>query len=252
MNAENCMKGRPIELHVLDYGLFRVRSNGRVIGICGFLIRTDAGESILVDTGFPGKYAEDTAAASEEDRLFEFGEVLELTPEHLPEAQLRRAGLAPEDIDLLIMTHTHIDHVGGIADFPQSPILIARAERALDKPLYWGDARPMDWPDRDYLLIDDDIQLAPGLQVFLVPGHAPGQLALRLELPETGAVLLTGDAISRPAEIAEGFAGSQDVAQARKSGDRLMAIAAETETFVIYGHSPEQWPILRKTPDFYG
>ena len=246
MNAETCIKGRPTELHVLNYGLFKVSSNGRVIGICGFLIRTDAGENILVDTGFPRKYADDVAAASQEDRLYEFGEVLELTPEHLPDAQLRRAGVAPEDIDLLIMTHTHIDHVGGIADFPKCPILMARAERMLDKPLYWGDARPMDWPDRDYLLIEDDIQLAPGLQVLLAPGHAPGQLAMRLELPETGAVLLTGDAISRPVEITEGFAGSFDVDQARRSGDRLMAIAAQTETFVIYGHSPEQWPELRK------
>jgi len=252
MNVDTGIKGRPTELHVLDYGLVKVSSNGRIIGICGFLIRTDAGESILVDTGFPRKYADDVAAASEEDRLYEFGEVLELTPEHLPEEQLRRAGVAPADIDLLIMTHTHIDHVGGIADFPQCPILMARSERMLDKPLYWGDARAMDWPDRDYLLIDEDARLAPGLDVLLVPGHAPGQLALRLELPETGPVLLTGDAISRPAEIDEGFAGSWDVDQARKSGARLMAITAQTETFVIYGHSPQQWPELKKTPAYYG
>ncbi|SEP02331.1 N-acyl homoserine lactone hydrolase [Salinihabitans flavidus] len=252
MNTKPCIKGRPKELHVLDYGLFKVHANGRVIGICGFLIRTDAGESILVDTGFPRKYAYDIPRSSEEDRLYDFGEVLELTPGNLPEAQLARAGVKPDEIDLLIMTHTHIDHVGGIADFPHCPILMARAERTLDKPLYWGDVRPIDWPDREYLLIDEDTDLSPGFRVLFAPGHAPGQLSLFLELPETGSILLTGDAISRPAEVAEGFEGARDVAQARKSGERLMSIAEEYNAFIIYGHSPEQWPDLRKTPKFYG
>ena len=63
MLAKNFLKGRPVSLHILDYGLFKVHANDRVIGICGFLIQTDAGESILVDTGLPKKYAEDKAAA---------------------------------------------------------------------------------------------------------------------------------------------------------------------------------------------
>ena len=36
------LKGHPVSLAVLDYGLFRVNSNGRVIGICGYLVRTSA------------------------------------------------------------------------------------------------------------------------------------------------------------------------------------------------------------------
>ena len=39
-------------LYVLDYGLFRVHSNGRIIGITGSLIETEDGRRILVDTGF--------------------------------------------------------------------------------------------------------------------------------------------------------------------------------------------------------
>ena len=64
MGLTGFIKGRPAQLHVLDYGLFKVHANGRVIGICGFLIVTDQGERILVDTGFPRKYAEDVKAAS--------------------------------------------------------------------------------------------------------------------------------------------------------------------------------------------
>ncbi len=252
MQAAGYIKGRPVSLTILDYGLFRVHANGRVIGICGFLIRTDAQECILIDTGFPAKYAEDTGAATQEDRLYEFGEVLDCRPHHMPAAQLALAGVQPADITLHILTHSHIDHIGGLHDFPQAPILMAAVERALPKPLYWGGVQPLDWPERDYLLVDGDIHLGPGLDMLLVPGHAPGQLALRLDLPETGTVLLTSDAISRPDEIAEAFAGSWDEAQAVASGARLMALADRDRAFVIYGHCPQQWPGLRKAPDSYG
>ena len=251
MRAEDLVKGRPVSLTVLDYGLFRVHRDGRVIGIVGFLIRTDHAENILVDTGFPAGYAADAAAASLADGLGSFGEVLTLGPENLPAGQLARAGLAPADIDLLILTHSHIDHVGGIADFARAPILVAAADRAEPRPLYFGGTRPMDWPDRTYVTVDADTTLAPGLDLLLVPGHVPGQLALHLTLPRTGAVLLTGDAISRPAEIAEGFDTAHDPAAARHSAARLVALAARTGAFVIYGHGPEQWPLLRKAPAHY-
>ena len=251
MIAMDCALGTPVSLAVLDYGLFRVHANGRVIGICGFLIRTDAGKNILVDTGFPKKYADNTAAAAAEDGLGAFGEVLTLTSDNLPEGQLRKLGLNKTDIDLLIITHTHIDHVGGIADFPGVPILIAAAERALPKPLYWGKVRPMDWAEAEYLLVHEDFDLSPGLRVLLAPGHAPGQLALLITLPETGPVLLTSDAISRPAEIDEGYITDTDPEQSRNTAARLMDLAAKQDAFIIYGHAPDQWPALRKAPQVY-
>jgi N-acyl homoserine lactone hydrolase len=251
MQAKGYLKGRPVSLHVLDYGLFKVHANGRVIGICGFLIRTDAGESVLVDTGFPQKYAEDKAAATEEDRLYEFGEVLECGLVNMPAPQLALAGITPDQIDLHILTHTHIDHVGGLGNFPQAPILVSGEERRLPRPLYWGKVQPLEWPDQDYLVIEDDVQIGPGFRVLTSPGHAPGQLALMLDLPETGSVLLTSDAISRAAEIEEKFAGSWDEAKAIASAERLMSLAKDTKALVIYGHSPEQWPTLRKSPEAY-
>lgn len=250
MQADGFVKGRPEALFVLDYGLFKVHANGRVIGICGFVIRTDAGEHILIDTGFPAKYAADTDAASREDRLFEFGEVLECGPENLPAAQLALLGLTPADIDLHVCTHTHIDHIGGLAAFPGAPILVHAAERALPKPLYWSGHQPMDWPEADYMIVDRDVTLGPGLEVLEAPGHAPGQIALLVQLP-SGWVLLTSDAISRPAEIEERFEGSWDEPAAIASADRLMRLAAERDAFVIYGHSPEQWPELKKAPEGY-
>ncbi|MEP5090547.1 MAG: N-acyl homoserine lactonase family protein, partial [Paracoccaceae bacterium] len=248
--AEGFVKGRPIGLAVLDYGLFKVHSNGRVIGICGFVIRTDVGEVILIDTGLPEKYATGAEAAVKEDRLFEFGEVLICGPDNLPKAQLAKLGIKPSDVTLQICTHTHIDHVGGLGDFPTSPILISAAERALPRPLYWGDVQPLEWPDQDYLEIEGDVEVGPGFTILEAPGHAPGQIAMMIDLP-SGAFLLTSDAISRPEEIDEKFVGSWDEVAAIASAERLMSLASLRDAFVIYGHCPEQWSELKKVPEFY-
>jgi len=248
---DHLLQGRPVSLAVLDFGLFRVHSNGRVIGICGYLIRTERDELVLVDGGFPRKYTEDHARASVEDRLYEFGEVLSCGPDNTVAGQLARCGCTLDDITLLIQTHTHIDHVGALDDARHAPMLIAAAERALPKPLYWGGVQPLNWPDRNYVCIDDDAEIGPSFRIMLVPGHAPGQLAMMLQLPQTRAVLLTSDAISRPAEIEEKFAGSMDEAAAIASADRLMEAAAAEDAFIIYGHDPAQWDRLCKAPDLY-
>ncbi|SLN63150.1 N-acyl homoserine lactonase [Roseivivax jejudonensis] len=245
------LKGRPARLTVLDFGLFRVHAGPRDIGICGFLISTDAGEHVLVDSGFPAKYADDPARATEEDALGSFGEVLSITPDNLPAAQLAKAGVAPDDIDIFVMTHTHIDHLGGLFDFAHAPMVISETERALPRPLYWTGGQPWDWPERDYVTVGEDATLGPGLTLLQAPGHAPGQIALLLDLPETGPVLIASDAISRPEEIDERFDTAWDPAQAIASADRLMRIARERDAFVIYGHGPEQWAELRKSPEHY-
>ena len=245
------LMGKPIRLAVLDYGLFEVHSGPRTIGICGFAIQTDAGELVLIDTGFPAKYALDAKAATAEDGLGSFGRVLQITSENMPEAQLAKLGIAKPDLTLMIQSHTHIDHIGHMDGFPGVPILIAKAERALPRPLYWSGKQAMEWPERDYYLVTQDLTLAPGFEVLLCPGHAPGQLAFMVRLPDTGWMLLTSDAISRAAEIDEGFAGSWDVLLAVHHGDRLMRLARERDALVIYGHSPQQWPDLRKAPDWF-
>jgi N-acyl homoserine lactone hydrolase len=251
MMEQIALKGKPIRLAVLDYGVFKVHAGPRTIGICGFAIQTDAGEVVLIDTGFPAKYVADAAVATAEDSLGSFGQVLSITAQNMPQAQLASLGLQPSDVTLMIQSHTHIDHVGHMDGFPGAPILIAAAERALPRPLYWSGKQAMEWPDRAYHLVTQDFTLAPGFEVLLCPGHAPGQLAFMVDLPDTGWMLLTSDAISRAAEIDEGFAGSWDVPLAIHHGARIMELARARGAQVIFGHSPQQWPDLRKAPHWF-
>ncbi len=237
-------------LAVLDYGLFDVNGK-RIIGIQGYYLETSNGARVLVDTGFPAKYARDPERAGLEDGLGIFGRVVSLTLENLPEVQLAKLGLKPPDITHLILTHGDVDHLGGLHGFPRATLILGEAERALPRPRYFGGLRPVAWPEQDTRLIGEDTQLFPGLTLLATPGHSPGHLSLLVRLKDTGPVLLTADAISRPGEFLEGFGGAWDEPRARSSALRLMALAEAEGAWVIYGHDPAQWPTLKKAPEVY-
>jgi N-acyl homoserine lactone hydrolase len=243
-------------LAVLDYGLFRVHGHDgtgeRVIGIPGYLVTTAEGRHILIDTGFPPDYATDAQAAAARDGLGSFGEVLRLTPDNLPAGQLARLGLTIADIDAVVLTHSDIDHWGSVHLFREVPVLIGAEDRAQPHPRHFGASGPqLPWPDLDWRRVDGDRTLLPGLTLLATPGHAPGHLSILLELPETGALLLTADAISRPAEVEEGFASAWDPIRAAASAARILGLARDRGAMVIWGHCPAQWPQLRKAPDRY-
>lgn len=245
------LSGYPVSLAVLNFGLFTVHSNGRIIGIPGFLIETSAGEKVLIDTGFPEKYAKDIQVASTEDDLGEFGELLELTYDNQPTAQLAKLGVTKDDLDYVVITHTHIDHVGNIGSFPNVPIIIGKAERDLEKPIYWRGKKALEWPEAEYVLITKDTALGENFEILHVPGHTPGELSILLKLPESGSILLTSDAISRESEIAEGCLDATNPEQAINSANRILELARQKNAMVIYGHGPEQWKELKKAPQRY-
>jgi N-acyl homoserine lactone hydrolase len=240
------LKGKLTRLTILDLGRFEVRGGERIIGIPAYLMQTDRGDRILMDTGFPPVYATDDGIA-DRDGLPVFGRLLDYGPHQTAGGALAALGLTPQDIALTILSHGHIDHVGSLPLFTHAPIVMTARERADPRPSYFGTARPMEWPDADYRLIDGDTQVCDGLTLIPTPGHTPGHLSALLDLPQTGPVILAADAINRATEPAEQFADAEDPAAAKASADRLLALPG----LLIYGHDPAQWPGLRKAPAFY-
>ncbi len=243
---------RPARLYVLDFGLFNVGNGARIIGIQGYLVETNRGARILIDTGFPPEYATNYASAAARDGLDSFGTLIDFSPRQTAAGQLTVLGLTPADITHVVLSHGHIDHVGSLPLFAHAPVLMTRAERQTAKPLYFGGESPVDWPDADYHLIDDVTDICPGLTVIPTPGHTAGHASVMVSLPDTGTVILAGDALNRASEPQEGFPGVWDSAVARQSADQLFTLQAGHKAMMIYGHDPVQWPELRKAPAFYG
>lgn len=239
-------------LYVLDFGLFQVHENGRIIGIPGYLVETDK-DKILVDAGFPPWYRDDPQAAAHEDGLGEFGRILKLEREHFPEAQLDKIGLRPADITQLVVTHGDIDHVGFIHEFVHATIVVGAAEHAAGPPRYFGGKSRMSWPaDATYRLIAEDTEIAAGVSVLPTPGHSAGHISLRVRLQNSGVVLLAGDAINRAEELETGLnSGGSDQRAALASTRRLVELTRVEQAMLVYGHDPDQWPTLRKAPEFY-
>ncbi len=239
-------------LAVLDYGTFEVAEDGRQIPILGYVVAT-GDRIVLVDTGFPPVYAADPDAAARRDGLHSFGRLVAIGPQNLPAGQLALLGLEPRDVTDLVITHGDIDHVGGMDAFPHATLVTSRVEHDAGPPRYFGDVRPIDWPEpARRRLVDGDFEVAPGVTLLATPGHSPGHLSLLVRLRETGAIVLACDAISREHELESGVnGGASDLEQARSSARRLLEITADENALLVYGHDPEQHRALRLAPAVY-
>ena len=108
-------------------------------------------------------------------------------------AQLAELDVGPHDIAFVAVSHTHADHVGNVDQFPDSTLLIQKAE------FEWAFApgkRPLFKKDRPLRLVEGDIDVFGDGSVRLLstPGHTPGHQSLMVQLARTGWIVLAGDA----------------------------------------------------------
>lgn len=157
--------------------------------IIGYLLRNGE-ENILVDTGINDARAQGGAA--------ELGGSTEGGREYVLKA-LSEEGLAPEDIDAVIYTHLHVDHAGNVALFRNARIYYQKEE-------YCNLMHPLPTQKDGYdvqtlrelsdiphpYVVDGDLVLPNGLELYRTPGHTSGSMSLRVATEE-GQYILTGD-----------------------------------------------------------
>jgi N-acyl homoserine lactone hydrolase len=108
------------------------------------------------------------------------------------ELNLSRLGLGIEDIDAVILTHLHFDHVAFLNQFSKCPVFVQQRElhAALNPhPYFAGLYVPAFFRNTKFELIDGDTGLFPGIEVALVPGHSAGAQAVIVETVEGRAAI---------------------------------------------------------------
>ena len=78
----------------------------------------------LFDTGYAPRMFQATRKLPY--RLYRLLTPLRLRPHQSVAAQLRRSGVRPADIERIIVSHFHADHVGGLRDFPGAELIALR------------------------------------------------------------------------------------------------------------------------------
>lgn len=168
-----------------------------VIPISAFVVRT-AGTTVIIDAGIGARSVEWTPPGVGTQKL-EGGA--------LP-AALAAAGVTREEIDVVLLTHVHLDHNGWVwADdapfFPNATVRCGAGDWALvDGQPGEGAAMMQALAAAGRVeLIDRDGEVAPGISTLHTPGHTPGHTMYVLSSGEQRAMIL-GDAISCPLQIA--------------------------------------------------
>ena len=157
-------------------------------------------EWVLWDTGVPQATLNDPKGWSTLPKLIVY---------HLDKTitgQLAEIGLKTSDVTYVALSHTHGDHVGNVGLFPNSTIVMQRAEYSWIQSADGTNdnvnqlkalARNLLGTPKHLRLIDGDTDLFGDGSVTLVstPGHTPGSQSLLVHLKSSGFIILSGDVV---------------------------------------------------------
>ena len=215
-------------------------------------------EWLLWDTGVPKSALNDPKGWSTLPKLIVY---------HLDKTitdQLAAIGLKTIDITYVALSHTHGDHIGNVRLFPNSTILIQRAEYAwissADGPndnvnQLKALARELLGTPKHLKPLDGDTDVFGDGSVTLVstPGHTPGSQSLLVHLKNSGFIILSGDVV----HLEENFENdtvpslNTDKAASIASMDRIKRMIATYKAKLFINHDETQSDALKLLPAFY-
>lgn len=230
-------------------------SGGRAdaIPILSYVIEHDDGH-IVIDTGVNHALAERVNSSGVSRH------VCEITVEPSDEVgpKMRAIGLRPEDVRVVLPTHLHFDHAGGIGHFPNSEVLVHRTE--------WEDRRKKlayEWKHqletwatslqptlydlvaKDYGPFDRSLRLTEGGDVVVlpIPGHTRGHVGIAVRTPDL-TLLFTGDHVMRQSWYTADLSRGMDPVNfnprlTAETNRRLKRFVTSFPTMILPSHDPE-------------
>ena len=199
-------------------------------------LRAPDGRTIVVDSGF------DEASGSRRGRklLRPVGDCL------------RAAGIDPDAVSEVVITHLHYDHAGNLDLFPQAAFHLQEREMAFatGKNMCFGCIRAPFEVEHVVAMVralyadrvrfhDGDAEIAPGVTLHRVGGHSDGLQMVRVQTAR-GPVVLASDASHYFANMRREnpFPIVFDVGAMAAGWRRARALAGGDESLVIPGHDP--------------
>jgi glyoxylase-like metal-dependent hydrolase (beta-lactamase superfamily II) len=172
--------------------------------------------------------------------------------------RLRAAGVEPEDIDYVLCTHLHVDHVGWntrlldgrwVPTFPNAKYVFSR-----DELNFWDPSKNLHLPEEPRDVFTDSVlpviaakqdhvvsmtdRLGDSLLIEPAPGHSPGQIMLRL-LGDQNEGVFIGDVMHNPIQVYHPTWNSRfcmDAEQAVQSRLRVLGHCAEHNSLMFPAH----------------
>lgn len=188
------------------------------------------------------------------------------TPEQTVPAQLAKLGYSAKDVEILIASHTHIDHFGNIGLFAHADVYAPMEDwlRALTITHQYGDKSrhgsfikaDYEVPVKEYHLISigEDFELLPGIDIITLPGHAANILGMVLHFEKDGTIIIPNDAAAREDVMGPPikFSGNTyDSLSFANSVEKVRRLQKKYKAQIFYAHSKTQFATLKHFPDYY-
>jgi glyoxylase-like metal-dependent hydrolase (beta-lactamase superfamily II) len=210
-----------------------------------FWVARSPSRTVVVDTGF----SPEGGAARRRTTLMDMN------------TALRAAGVNPDAVAQVVVTHAHYDHIGGLPAFGTAEVIMTRSEYDFwtgpmgSRTLFAHAAeaseisRLRSLRDAGRLtLTGRSHQVAPGIGLTEVGGHTPGQ-AIVTVATGSGRLILASDAVHYYEELERDrpFSTVADLADMYAAFDQIREMGQDAGTRVVAGHDPavrERFPVL--------